>query len=454
MAASSEMLRALRKRLAINRVLIALALAAIGVSIGLWWWNSRTGGHRLRLAAGVELMSRKGLVDSLVKEAAERNLQIEIQRRVRSADALEMVARHEIDAAVVPAGLSYQSEEIRQVAVFDRQPLQLFVRPDLLPQGIGGLRGKRINLGSPGSGVQVIARDVLAFVGLKAGEHYTEEGYSFPELIALPPEQMPDAVFALSPLPSPLGERLARVYGYQLLELPFGAAMALRRPSIEDTVVPAYSYGTWPPVPDRPLHTLGVRGLLVAHAGASPAAIRRLLHVLYESELANRAGMPPLDGSLVQRSGEYPYHTGTLAYVHRNESWLNKDLIERLKELRGMAVSAVSAALLFWQWYRRRGIGGPSDYLQACAGLELEARRALYDGLLDQACIDACLARVVKLRLEVLENHKAGLLPADAMLATVLSRLDYLQETLGTLLPPSGSADLGPPSLPSARRAA
>jgi hypothetical protein len=242
-----------------------------------------------------------------------------------------------------------------------------------------------------------------------------------------------------------LGERLARDYGYELMELPFGAAMALRHPSIEDTVVPAYTYGTKPPVPERPLHTLGVRALLVANADVPPTAIRRLLQVFYESELANRAGMPPLDDSLIQRQGEYPYHTGALTYVHRNESWLNKDLIERFKELRGMVVSAASAALLFWQWYRRRGVGGPSDYLQRCAGLELEARRALYDGSLDQARVDSCLMRVTKLRLDVLEKHQAGLLPADAMLAAVLSRLDYLQETLHKLLPPPQSADARSP---------
>ena len=111
------------------------------------------------------------------------------------------------------------------------------------------------------------------------------------------------------------------------------------------------------------------------------------------------------------------------------------------QRLSGMAVSTFSALLLFWQWYRRRGVGGPSDYLQACTGLELEVRRAWHDGTLDQACADDYLDRLTKLRLDVLEKQQAGLLPADEMLVTVLSRLDYLQETLDELAAsPPGAA--------------
>lgn len=429
----------LRLRLAVNRLLIALALVAVAASAGLWWWNARSHVQRLSLAAGVELVSRKGLIDSLTDEAAARHLEIDVRRKFNSEEALQLIVNGELDAAVIPAGLSCPAEEVRQVAVFDPQPLQLFVRPEVAAAGIGGLRGKRIHLGSPGTGGRVIAEEVLSFVGLTAGEHYVDQSYPYRELIALPAEQMPDAVFVLGPLPSSLGERMARNFGYQLMELPFGAAMALRRPSIEDTVVPAYTYGTWPPVPERQIHTLAVRPLLVAHAGVAPTAVRRLLEVLYETELANRAGLAALDDKLVQRPSEYPHHSGTLAYLHRNESWINKDLIERFKELRGMAVSAASALLLFWQWYRRRGVGGPSDYLQACAGLELEARRTGRDGSPDPARVEEYLRRILKLRLDVLEKHQAGLLPADAMLATVLARLDYLQDALQKL-PPTAAA--------------
>lgn len=437
MASDQSPLRSPKTRVAVNYLLIILAISAVAASVGLWWWNTHYSAYQLRLAAGIELTTRKGLVETLVNEAARQELQIQVQSRVRSVDALDLVARGQLDAAVVPAGLSYPADEIRQVAVFDREPLQLFVRPEILPYGIAGLRGKRISLGSPGSGVRAIAGDVLAFVGLKPEEDYKEMPLPYADLRTkvFPVQQMPEAIFLLSPLPSPLGERLANVYGYQLMELPFGAAMALRRPSIEDVVVPAYTYGTCPPAPDKPLHTLGTRALLVAHSKVPPAAIRRLLEVLYEGDLARQAGMPPLDDTLIRRQGEYPHHPGTIAYVHRSDSWLNNDLIRRLKELSATGVSAFSALLLLWQWYRRRGVSSPGDYLRACTRLELEAQRALYDGSLDQTRLDTYLARATRLRIDVLEKHQAGLVPADATFATVLSRLDYLHETLTRLLP-------------------
>lgn len=430
-------------RLRENRLLAILALVAVAASVGFWIWNVRTQVHHLRLGAGVELKYRKDLLTILREEALGYDLMIEVEpSHSRAADSIAQVARGELDLAVVPAGLALQEDNVRQVAVLDCEPLQLFVRPGMVPNGVAALRGKRLGLGTPGSGVRFIAGEVLKFIGLKPDVDYQDVAYTYAELIAMPPERMPDALFSLSPLPSPLGERLVQQYGYHLMELPFGAAMNLRKPAIEDTVVPGHTYGADPAVPDKPLHTVGTRPVVITHAGVPTLAIRRLLAVLYESDFARRAGIPPLNDSLILRSAEYPNHAGTIAYLHRHDPWVNKDFIDNIMSLRGLAVSIISAVLLLWQWFRRRTSSGINDYLRMCTKLEMDSVRASLRHEFTAEQLAAGLRQLAELRVEVLEKHLSGAFPGDQQFALLLSRVESLRESLPALAttPPLGVA--------------
>ena len=155
-------------RLRENRVWAALAIAAVAVSVGFWVWSTQSQTWRLRLGAGAELNYRKDLVGILRDEAAGYDLAVEVQSNYKAADTIASVGRGDLDAAIVPAGLSVPGENVRQVAVFDCEPLQLFVRPELIRYGVAALRGKRLYLGSPDSGSRIIAAEVLGFMGLTA----------------------------------------------------------------------------------------------------------------------------------------------------------------------------------------------------------------------------------------------------------------------------------------------
>lgn len=421
-------------RLRGNRLLAMLALVAVAASVGFWYWSSGTKVAVLSLGSGVELKYRKELVATLCEEAAANGLKLDVQSNGRSTEeAIRRVDRGELDAAVIPAGLAVPGENVRQVAMLECETLHLFVRPEVFVQGIAGLKGQRINLGAQGSGVRILAAEILRFIGLKSGEDYQDDAHAYKDLIALPPQMMPDAVFGLSPLPSPLGEKLVQQFGYQLMELPFAEALALRKPYLEDTIVPADTYSVHPAVPARPLHTVGTRSVLIAHRDVSKVAVRRLLEVLYESDFTRRVGMQPLDANLLHRSGEYPSHAGTVAYLHRRDPWVNKDFVENLKSLRGMIVSAVSALILAWQWYRRRRIEGVDDHLRACNKMELDALRASSRGELDKDQVQDLLAQLVQLKICVLEKHQAGFFAGDQQFAYLVSRIESLQETLPDL---------------------
>jgi hypothetical protein len=418
--------------------LAVLTIAALGVSAGFWYWSTLAQVSHLGLASGVELRYRADMIGILQEEARARDLDIRMRPVPCATDAIAQVDCGKLDAAVIPAGLAVKADHVRQVAMLDCEALHLFVKPEVLAQGVAGLRGKRVYLGAPGSGGKIIAEEILDFIELKPGSDYQPESYSFADLgklIASSPDALPDAVFGLSPLPSPLGEKLVHQCGYQLMELPIGEALALRKAYIEDLVIPANTYGVHPAVPEKPLHTVGTRAVLIAHDEVSKLAIRRLLEVLYESDFARRVGIKPLDASLLQRSGEYPNHAGAIAYLHRNDPLINTDRIDGIKNFAGTLVSAFSALILAWQWYKRRRVAGVDDYLLACNKLELDALQASSCGALGEADLQTALTQLGDLKIDVLEKHQQGILSGDQQFAALISRIESLQQTLPHLLP-------------------
>src|SRR4029079_5291924 len=141
----------------------------------------------------------------------------------------------------------------------------------------------------------IVAHETLAFFGMTSGTDYVDLDYSYEQLLSLPPEKMPDGIFAVTALPwKELGDALVKQYGYRLMPLPFGEAMSLRNRTLRDMVIPAFSYSVEPPVPDAPLHTVSARLLLIANRQVPAAAIERLLQIMYESDFATHAELPLL----------------------------------------------------------------------------------------------------------------------------------------------------------------
>ena len=431
-----------------RHIFAVLALLALATTVGLWYYFNQTTVETLKLAAGVELKYHEGLTDILCDEAMSRHLKIDIQWSNQALDAVQQVGNHELDAAIIPAGLSVSAKEVRQVTLMDCEILHLFVKPEIYAHGLAGLRGHTIFLGPPGAGMRCVAEKVLAFIGLAAGKDYTVDARGVGELMKAP-AAMPDAIFVLAPLPSPLGNKLARQFGYQLLELPMGEAMALEKPVFEDSVIPADVYGADPAVPARTIHSIGVRGVLIAHRSVSSQAIERLLEVLYESDFASRANVKKLDPALLQRSGEYPAHHGTRVYMHRDDPFHLQAVLNKIQGFVGSVLSAFSAILLAWQWIRRKKVD-MGAYQQECTHLDLDAQRAAYQGEFGEAELSACLTQLARLKAEVLEQYHQQFLSGDKQVAEIVGRIEGMQKLLPTLVHSRLPArrpllDLGPP---------
>jgi hypothetical protein len=387
----------------------------------------------VRMTAGQALGRRHELAIALQNQAARRGLDIKLVPSAGSEEALDQVAHGEIELALCQGGLASPAPGLREVAALVPEPLHLFVRPQLAAGGLEGLRGKRLNLGASGSGTRKLARQTLAFAGLVAGRDYTEEDRDYEELRELDSAQLPDGLFAVSALPWHLGRDFVQARGYQLFELPFGDAMSLEDRGLRDTVIPAFSYRVVPAAPGHNLHTVGAPLLVVASERVPQNTVLRLLEVIYESDFARHADLPPLAQADLEHRAEYPLHPGTLRYLHRGEPLVTGEIIESAENARSFLVSAAIAAFLIWKWRSRRRQIGFDTYFDGVTQIELEAAELDRSNRLDIDDLRRLRGRLTQLKTEALERHARGELKGEELMASFLAHASDVRSFLESL---------------------
>src|SRR5262245_5540319 len=188
------------------------ALSALGLALFAYYHAPRQGRHEFRMTAGDAHGTRHQIAQALRGNAHSRGLQLEIEETAGSEAALDRVNAHSLDVALVQGGLRVEDRpDIRQVATLQIEPLHLLVKKelaDLVSANMTALDGKKVNLGSVGSGTHSLATEVLAFAGLRPHQPGHAGGYVAMTLgrqqLAAEKDrnQLPDAVFLVSSLPS------------------------------------------------------------------------------------------------------------------------------------------------------------------------------------------------------------------------------------------------------------
>ena len=272
-------------------MLAILGVSALGLAAFYALYEPPEQPLKLLMTAGQEQGARHRNAQMLRRAAANRALTIELKPMAGSEEALEALESRRVDAAFVQGGLDMAAHPgLRQVAVLHVEPLHLLVKEEFLPKvahSLEGLRHKEVNVGEHGSGTYLLATEVMAFAGLRAKTDYTESTRSYADLAKeTEPSRLPDAVFTVSTLPSPIASHLVKEHHYRLVSLPFSEAFALGaldevednatpsplgktptridRRRVYDATIPAFAYGVELAVPPETIHTLGTRLLLVA----------------------------------------------------------------------------------------------------------------------------------------------------------------------------------------------
>lgn len=329
-------------RIALGVVLIGTLLALAARSI-----ISLIPRHYALKMTGGDMVSNGHLFARILqKEAPKKNVTLSVYPQ---DDALDQVSRGELDLAFIQGGLDTDHPNVEHVATLAPDLVHLLVKPGI--KSLVDLKGKSINLGAKSSAAHQIGERITQFAGLHEGIDYVATTYDAEQLLALPSRKLPDGIFVVSAAPSYLVELLVRADGYDVLEIPFPESLALRYGWAANGQILGYTYNLDPPVPAKTISTVSVNTHLVAHAGTDPAAISKLLEVVYSPAVAAKLRQPFDEKSISIPSG-YPLSPGTGVYLARNDSILTLETWNKLTSSFGLLMGFGGMFIVVLKWFR------------------------------------------------------------------------------------------------------
>ncbi len=440
----------------------AITLGLMVLGIYRLWPHSET--RALKMTAGDATGLRHRLALDIVREASHQGMVIEVAPSHGSEAALAAVKAGQFDLALVQGGLATQlSDSVRQVSALHIEPLHLLAKPELCEQiaatGLGALAGRRINLGAIGSGTNALAREVLAFAGLRsAGANqpseasYVPDTLSYSQLMSAAIDVLPDALFTVSSLPSPIASFMIEQHGYRLVPLEFGEALSLQallelgkslnagqidKRHLFSTQIPNHTYSVRRAEPSKPLETIGTRLLLVAHQSVHDDTIKRLLDVVYNSSFA-RAERPALDANLLDLPSEYPLHNGAELYRQRNKPLIAGDAVDYMEKLLAIAATVVGGLFFLVQWLlrtrRRQREASLASYMERVIGIENEIMRYELARRLDLPSLMQLQRELAGLKADAVRRFANGELQGEALIQGFLSLVNDARQQLTRLI--------------------
>jgi TRAP-type uncharacterized transport system substrate-binding protein len=404
------------------------------------------------MSAGQRAGERARLAEELQRQAGRLRIAIELRETAGSDQALQELDRGRLDLVLAQGGLNLSDRpNLRQVASLHIEPLHLLVEPELVTQAtlsLSALRGKVVGLGEPGSGTAALASDVLSFVGLRHGD-FQPSGVSYAELLSEPDrDHLPDAVFMVSTLPSPVARHLVERHGYRLVPLPFFEAFSLSaldqparrvdRRHVYAAFIPPYAYQVEPEaVPARPLETLGTQLLLVTRLDVSARTVERLLDVVFNSPFA-KVVVPPLDPRAQERPAELPLHEGTQTFLKRNTPLIADDLVDLIEKELSIVGAVVGGLFFLGQWlrrrYRRRRDRGFEAYILRVHEIERKGLALERSVTLDLAGLLRLQNELAVLKGEALQKFADGALEGEELMSGFLAHVSDTRDYLTRLI--------------------
>ena len=387
----------------------------------------------IRIGYGTGGPVRKYFLDQMAVQGKQRNLDIRLVPTAGTDQTLSLIDQNRADLGLIPGAFEDKaSRKVFEVAPLYMEPLQLLVKEQLYEsvlKDFGQLRGKSIGLDGQNSATSLLAAELLRFIGL--ADQVTGKPQYQP--VYLPQSRLmdlkdasllPDAIFQIGGVPSPAIRNLIAAGHYRLVPLPFGGAfnldkfrndetpdplenfnLRLNRNFVEESIIPAFTYGVLPAVPSDETRTIATRLMLVGSHRLDDQTVRRILDLIFSPEISNLA-RPPLSAELLNSSFQFERHPGTGKYLSSLKPF-DLDFIfmtyGRIVEVWGIIIALYFAAIKAWKaWRKRRAAeaeGSVSDFLVQILAVEAAADATCSDG--DRIVLDQRLSDIKRTVIEL-----------------------------------------------------
>jgi hypothetical protein len=213
---------------------------------------------------------------------------------------------------------------VQTIAILYQNFTHVVVLRDSDIDAVADLRGRRVSVGSPGSGTELIASRVLEAAGLDASRDITRQALGAAESVNALKDGKIDAFFWSGGIPTPAVQDLAGTSGIRIRLLPnaeFAAALTAKYgPGLySEAQVPSRTYqGVVDDVP-----VIAVGNLLVASASMPEPLAHDITKLLFD-EQRSLIAIHPEARHLAPAAGPAdspaPFHAGAIRY-YRLRSW-------------------------------------------------------------------------------------------------------------------------------------
>ncbi len=233
---------------------------------------------------------------------ARQGITVRLQRSEGSFENLQRLQDPEsgTDVAFVQSGsTTLQNAERYDLVSLGSlfvEPIWLFYRAGVKIDGIPDLRGKRINVGSRGTGVPQMIEKLLDANGVKLRQVKLSELDNTPATMALLAGKIDGMVFSSSP-EAPLIQMLLQTPGIRLLNFSQADAYARRFPFLSHVSLPHGIVDLGRNIPSRDYQLIAPTATLVARDDLHPALLDLLVQAA--AEVHGGAGW-------FQKRGEFP----------------------------------------------------------------------------------------------------------------------------------------------------
>lgn len=210
------------------------------------------------------------------------------------------------------------------IAILYQNFTHIVVLRDSTIDRVADLRGRRVSVGSPGSGTEIIASRVLEAAGIDPQRGITRQALGAAESVNALKDGKIDAFFWSGGIPTPAVQDLAGSSGVRIRLLPnaeFAGRLTTRygQGLYSESIVPSRSYqGVVDDVP-----VIAVGNLLVAPASMPETLAHDITKLLFDEQHALIA-IHPEARHLAPASGPSdspaPFHPGAVRY-YRARSW-------------------------------------------------------------------------------------------------------------------------------------
>ncbi len=410
--------------------LSVMGLILVG-SIVVWFWTRDTLPRTIHIASGQSGGLYHHYATALTKVIESRRHRVSLDVTRGSGENAERLRSGKADLGIVQSG-AVPLDGVAVIAPLSLEVVHVIVRRSAKIESLTGLRGKRIALGLPDSGMRSSALQILRHYRLHEADILAENVY-FLDLLKDP---RLDAAIVTTGVENPQLAEVLATQQFDLLPIDSAAALELRYPHFRRFEIPRGLYHEQPAIPVESLPTVATTSYLACHPDASQALVNEMLNVLYDFNLQESLpGLVPRHQVL--ETTKLRWHPVARAYFDPfDQLGFTANVMESLAAVKELLVALGAAIFLLWdRWRRVRAAEHEAEMLKLKNRLDefleqtIEIERQLLKSP-SPARLQELLDSVSQVKLQALQELTHEDLRGDRMFSIFLLQCGNLSQAL------------------------